>query len=133
MPKPERSLTPEALQPQEDFADPPVQENAAGRSRTVGVEVEFGALSARRAAMALAEGLGGSLTEEDAHALIAKGTALGKLMVEIDTRYAHPQRHRGTRWGRLSPGGAALLGVVSHSFVPRELVTEPLPIDRFRP
>lgn len=113
-----------------DFADPPLRENAAGRLRTVGVEVEFGALSARQAALALASGLGGSVVEEDAHALIVRGSPLGELMVEIDTRYAHPQRHRGTRWGLLSKAGAARLGKVSQFFVPRELVTRPLPLDR---
>lgn len=113
-----------------EFADPPMRENAAGRLRTVGVEVEFGALSARQAATALAEGLGGSVIEEDAHALIVRGTALGDLMVEIDTRYAHPQRHPGTRWGRLSRAGAATLGAASQWFVPRELVTRPMRLDR---
>ncbi|MEF2554155.1 amidoligase family protein [Aurantimonas sp. A2-1-M11] len=117
-------------EPRIDFALPPIQENAAGRLRTVGVEVEFGAISARQAATALAEGLGGSLTEEDAHALIVGGTALGDLMVEIDTRYAHPQRHAGTRWGHLSRASAARLGTALQYVVPRELVTRPLPLDR---
>jgi hypothetical protein len=112
------------------FADPPLRKTAAGRLRTVGVEVEFGVLSARQGATALAEGLGGSILEEDAHALIVRGTALGDLMVEIDTRYAHPQRHPGTRWGWLGKGGAARLGAASRYFVPQELVTPPMPLDR---
>jgi putative amidoligase enzyme len=122
--------TPGAPRPGADFADPPALENAAGRLRTVGVEVEFGALSARRAATALAEGLGGVVAEEDAHALSVEGTPLGALMVEIDMRHAHPQRHRGTRWGRLGAGWAARLGTAAQYFVPRELVTGPMPIDR---
>lgn len=116
--------------PRTTFAAPPLQESAAGRLRTVGVEVEFGALSARQGATALAEGLGGSLVEEDAHALIVRGTALGDLMVEIDMRYAHPQRHPGTRWGRLGREAAARLAAASQYFVPRELVTRPMPLDR---
>ena len=112
------------------FADPPVPENAAGRLRTVGVEVEFGALSARQAAAALAAGLGGTVAEEDAHALAIEGTPLGDLMVEIDMRHAHPQRHRGTRWGRLSRDAAAWLGTAAQWVVPRELVTGPMPIER---
>jgi hypothetical protein len=112
------------------FADPPIRQNAAGRLRTVGVEVEFGVLSAREAAMALADGLGGSVAEEDPHALIVDGTPLGKLMIEIDTRYAHPQRHQGTQWGRLDAYRAAQLGTVVQYFVPRELVTRPLPLDQ---
>ena len=130
MPSPGRRLTHGASQRPDAFADPPLRENAAGRLRTVGVEVEFGALNAQQGAAALAEGLGGSVIEEDAHALIVRGTALGDLMVEIDTRYAHPQRHPGTRWGGLSRGGAARLGAASHYFVPRELVTRPMPLDQ---
>ena len=131
MSEPERwCLVPGASQPRADFADPPMRENAAGRLRSVGVEVEFGALSARQAATALAEGLGGVVAEEDAHALAVEGTALGGLMVEIDMRHAHPQRHRGRRWGRLGKDAAAWLGTAAQWFVPRELVTGPLPIDR---
>jgi hypothetical protein len=130
MSEPEQCVVPPMTQPPTDFADPLVRENANGRLRSVGVEVEFGALSARDAAMALAVELGGVVTEEDAHALVVEGTVLGGLMVEIDTRYAHPQRHRRTRWGRLSTDWAARLGVIGHYFVPRELVTGPMPINR---
>ncbi len=130
MPTPERCPARGASQPQAGFADPPLRENAAGRPRTVGVEVEFGAISARQAATALAAGLGGAVAEEDAHALAVRGTPLGDVMVEIDLRRAHPQRHRGTRWGRLGAVWAARLGTAAQFFVPRELVTEPMPIDR---
>jgi hypothetical protein len=115
--------------PKAAFADPPMLQNAAGERRTVGVEVEFGALGAREAAAALAAALGGTIMEEDAHAFVIEGTALGALMVEIDMRHAHPQRHQGTRWGRLGADGAALLGRALQYLVPRELVTGPLPID----
>ena len=66
------------------------------------MEVEFGGISAKHAATALAEGFRASIVPEDAHALLVKVTALGDLLVEIDTRYAHPHRHPGTRWGKLS-------------------------------
>ncbi|SFH27490.1 Putative amidoligase enzyme [Palleronia marisminoris] len=113
-----------------DFADPPERLNATGDVRSVGVEIEFGSLTARQAAAALAEGLGADFFEEDAHALIVNGTAIGDLMVEIDTRYAHPQRYPGTPHGRLSKSGADMLGRVSGYFVPRELVTPPVSLGR---
>jgi hypothetical protein len=128
--RPEQPQMLKASQSRAEFADPPMRENTAGQLRTVGVEVEFGALSARQAAATLAEGLGGCITEEDPHALQVNGTPLGDLMVELDMRYAHPQRHRGMRWGRLDKTWAARLGVVAQVFVPRELVTRPLPIDQ---
>ncbi|WP_211259616.1 amidoligase family protein [Belnapia moabensis] len=112
------------------FADLPVRENVDGQLRRVGIEVEFGALSARQAATAIAEELGGAVAEEDAHAFAVEGTALGTLMVEIDMRYAHPQRHQGTRWGRLGRNWAALLGTAAQPFVPREMVTRPIPVDQ---
>lgn len=130
MPKPAQNPTRGLLHPHVDFAEPPLHTNAAGRLRAVGVEVEFGAISARQAAAALARELSGSVLEEDPHALHVKGAELGNLMIEIDTRYAHPQRHPGTRWGMLSPRWAARLGTASQFFVPRELVTAPMPLDR---
>ena len=45
-------------------------------------------------------------------------------------RHAHPQRHHGTRWGRLSRDAAAWLGTAAQWVVPRELVTGPMPIER---
>jgi hypothetical protein len=120
----------ETSQPLIGVADLPMGENADGQLRSVGVEVEFGVLSAQQAATALAAELGGTVAEEDAHALTVEGTVLGTLMVEIDTRFAHPQRHQGTRWGRLSATWAALLGRAAQPFVPREMVTRPIPVNQ---
>ena len=96
----------------------------------MGVEVEFGGISARHAAERSQRAFAPASRPEDPHALIVKGTPLGDLLVEIDTRYAHPHRHPGTRWGKLSSAWAARLATASEYFVPRELVTRPLPFDR---
>jgi hypothetical protein len=95
----------------------------------VGVEIEFLGLSARAAAEALAHDLGGSTVSEDPHAFRICGTPLGDLLVETDLRHAHPQRHPSLGL-RLTPGVAAWLGTLVGPFVPRELITAPMPIAR---
>jgi hypothetical protein len=99
-------------------------------ARRIGVEVEFTGLSARAAAQALSAGLGGTVAEEDPHAFLIRGTRLGDFTVELDIRYAHPQRAYGTTLPlRLGPRTAAWLGSVLSSIVPRELITAPLTLD----
>jgi hypothetical protein len=97
----------------------------------VGVEVEFTGLSARAAARALSVSLGGTVAKEDPHAFLVRDTRLGDLAVELDIRYAHPQRAYGrTLPFRLGPRSAAWLGSALSGIVPRELVTAPLALDR---
>ncbi|WP_181708530.1 amidoligase family protein [Chthonobacter rhizosphaerae] len=109
------------------YAMPPVTRDAEGRLRRVGVEVEFGRLSAAGAAEALKADLGGAIVEEDAHAFRLVGSAVGDLLVELDLRITHPARHEGTPQGRLSPTVARLVGNLASLVVPRELVASPRP------
>jgi hypothetical protein len=51
------------------------------------------------------------------------------MRIETDLRYVHPQRYPNLGL-RLGQRAAAWLGTVVSPFVPRELVTAPLPIDR---
>jgi hypothetical protein len=97
--------------------------------RRVGIEIEFMGASARVAAESVARNLGGSISMEDPHAYRILGSRLGDMRVETDLRHVHPQRHNGLET-KLSPRMAALLGNVLSPFVPRELVTSPLPIAR---
>jgi len=97
--------------------------------RRVGIEMEFMGPSARVAAEAVAAALGGSIDVEDPHAFRIRGTRLGNMRVETDLRYVHPQRHPNLGL-RLDGRTAAWLGTVLSPFIPRELVTAPLSIDR---
>ncbi|SCY98329.1 amidoligase family protein [Microvirga guangxiensis] len=97
--------------------------------RHVGVEIEFMGLTANAAADALARDLGGSISSEDPHAFRINGTRIGNLLVETDLRYAHPARYPNLRL-RLPPRAAAWLGTLVEPFVPRELITVPLPVAR---
>ncbi|RDI56369.1 amidoligase family protein [Microvirga subterranea] len=112
-----------------DMLRPPVPLRADGSLRQVGIEIEFLGLSARSSADVLARGLGGSIAMEDPHAFRILGTALGDIAVETDLRHVHPGRD--SRVGvSLNRHVAAWLGRLLSPFVPRELITAPLPIAR---
>jgi hypothetical protein len=100
-----------------------------GGLRRVGVEVEFLGPSACIAAEALADDLGGTCKAEDPHAFKVSGTPLGDLLIETDLRHVHPDRHPELGL-RLDRRVAAWLGTVASPFVPRELITAPIPIAR---
>jgi hypothetical protein len=95
----------------------------------VGIEIEFLGLSARAAANALVGDLGGWSEAEDPHAFKVRGTSLGDMLIETDLRYVHPKRHPNLGV-RLDRRVAAWLGTIVSPFVPRELITAPIPIAR---
>src|ERR671913_1770535 len=74
----------------------------------------------------LARDLGGIVEPEDPHAIKVRGTRLGNLSVELDLRHIHPARHPDLDLG-LGRRGAAVLGNLISPFVPRELITAPIP------
>jgi len=112
------------------FQQLPFRRNAHGLARRVGVEVEFQGISAQSAAQALAAEFGGTCWQEDPHAFHILDTSIGRLAVELDIRYAHPQRSTAAPRVRLGTTGAAWLGTVLAGVVPRELITAPLPVDK---
>ena len=67
------------------FPPLPIEKNAQGHVRRVGVEVEFSGLSERRVATILQDTFGGELDDRDPHQLFVRGGALGDLEVELDT------------------------------------------------
>jgi hypothetical protein len=111
------------------FALPPSVTNAQGRTRTVGVEVEFAGPSAEETIHALHEKLGGQVIELDPHAFRLDGSAIGDITVELDSRMLHPGKQEG---GSLTviPKIAAWFGFAASFLVPCELVTAPIAIDR---
>jgi hypothetical protein len=112
-----------------DALSPPTLIAADGSLRRVGVEIEFLGPSAQVAAEALARDLGGTCEAEDPHAFRVSGVGLGDLLVETDLRHVHPDRHPELSL-RLGHRMAAWLGTVASPFVPRELITAPIPIAR---
>ncbi|MCB5174424.1 MULTISPECIES: amidoligase family protein [Microvirga] len=114
-----------------DFAMPPILHNEQGHVRTVGVEVEFVGPSAERTVRALQGALGGEVLEEDPHAFALRGSSIGDMTVELDSRILHPAKRKKVQ-GRVLPRIAAWFGFAASYLVPCELVSAPVPIDRLR-
>jgi hypothetical protein len=113
-----------------DFLRPPILANAEGRTRTVGVEIEFAGLTALEAVDVLRREFGGTAVERDPHAFLLEGSAVGDLFVELDSRYLHPDKSGGTLLGGIAPALATWLGSAATAVIPCELVTAPVPIGR---
>ncbi|HZH53831.1 MAG TPA: amidoligase family protein [Microvirga sp.] len=118
-----------ALSTSIDFAMPPVLHNEWGEMRTVGVEVEFVGPSAEKTIQALHSALGGRIMEEDPHAFALRGSELGDMTVELDSRILHPGKSKKEQGGVL-PRIAAWFGFAASYLVPCELVSAPVPLDR---
>jgi hypothetical protein len=102
---------------------------ADGRLRTVGVEIEFAGLSPEQAAKALAGRVGGRLRRIDPHAFQIRGSKVGNLSVELDSRYVHPGKMEEGFLSTVMPKLASLFGSATSYVIPCELVTGPIPID----
>ena len=120
---------------------PPRTLNWEGGDRCVGVELEFGAISARTGAGLVQSLFGGTIEEEDPHRFHVRNSSLGKFTCELDTQYAH--RSLGEHAAALQPGEEDPLGGLMMSFryemrrlygdlssyiVPCEIVCPPIPL-----
>ncbi|WP_084506718.1 amidoligase family protein [Geminicoccus roseus] len=112
------------------FEPPRTWSANAGQVRQVGVEIEFMGVGVSTSAEALCRALGGAVVEEDPQSFAVRGTSLGNLTVELDTRYVHPGKHGRSLPVHLGRRSAAWLGVALSRVVPRELVVAPLPPER---
>ena len=128
-----------------ELASPPVGETADGHVRTVGIELEFGRLTAAEAAEAVASSFGPGIAAEaeDRHRFrIAppEGSCWqGAFEVELDTRWAHPDHVKQYApelpedlADDLPRMAAELWGEVASLVMPVELVAPPLPWSSMR-
>lgn len=112
--------------------------NFRGEPRRIGVEIEFGAVSAQSAAQLVQDHLGGKLTHVDPHLVRIDATELGDFTAELDFQYAH----RADGGSSEEDDGAsetpledvldrfrALLGDIGSLVVPCELVCPPVLLD----
>lgn len=110
------------------FRFPPVTVGVDGVPRHVGVELEFGSITAREAASALQGIFGGRSYGEDDQDVRVSGSEIGDFTVKLDTRYAHPADPRDGWMGRLRVLSAKYVGKAARYVVPSEFVTAPLPM-----
>ena len=121
------------------FRRPPRWKNSDGDERRVGFELEFGNVTVAETARALADSLGGELTEENPFVFTLEHPELGTLRIERDAELLHSVKYR-SYLARLNiefdPGTVARelehgVDRLSSSLVPCEIVTEPLVFAHF--
>lgn len=117
---------------------PPRQTNSEGRTRKVGVEIEFASVSAKHGAELVQQLYGGQVEEEDPHRFRVTETKFGNFTSELDTQYAH---RSATEGGAAVVDGSSLsalldefqfemrrmFGDVSSLVMPYEIVCPPIP------
>jgi len=116
---------------------PPRLQNYEGKPRRVGIELEFAAVRADRAAARIKALFGGEIHHEDAHRSRVEGTRFGDFVTELDTRYAHrpadePSPAPGSLQEFLSRARDTmreLYGEVGSLVIPYEVVCPPVAID----
>ena len=111
------------------FARPPYMLNYDGNPRHVGVEIEFGSVSARDAAVQVQAQFGGQIEREDEHRLHIRGTELGDFVSELDLQYVH----RSTRTNEpvaadIQADLRKILGDIGALIVPCEIICPPVEI-----
>ncbi|EEE43437.2 putative amidoligase enzyme [Roseibium alexandrii DFL-11] len=90
--------------------------------RRVGVEIEFGGLSASKAASVVHEIVGGETKEVDAHRYKIHGTSLGSVTIELDSKYVHTDNDDTD----VQKKARQIAGDLGASIVPTELITAPI-------
>lgn len=113
-----------------DFHRLPWGTQGDGRPRSVGVELEFIGPTPETAARALAAAFGGTVREVDPHSFAVDDSRLGHMGVELDTRYAHPDKTDPALLGGFGPTLASWIGAAASYFLPCEIVTAPIPVER---
>lgn len=112
------------------FERPPKMRNQAGVIRRVGIEIEFGGLSGKRATELVQRRFGGTVHQEDPNAWSIADTRFGKFELKLDTRFGHPKFEPGDATAGLKSHLASIVGTAMALVVPHEIVTPPIPIDR---
>lgn len=113
-------------------AEPPVTTAASGKTRRVGVEIEFAGLDVPAAADLVHDHFGGRISRADLHRLIIEGTEFGKFVVELDTQIVHKDTDDAAAKKPLLPeemdaAARDALGKAVTGIVPVEIVTPPMP------
>ena len=118
---------------------PPTPRNADGRTRRVGVEIEFAGIPPQDTAELVQSLFGGELDAISAHRLKVINTRWGDFGIELDTQYAHPEQRFApesdpdSEWQRMRQDfhnrTRELIGDVVTGLVPTEIVCPPVPWD----
>jgi len=119
---------------------PPEPRNPDGKTRCVGVEIEFAGLPPKETAELVRELFGGQVEVRSPHRLKVIDTRWGEFGIELDTQYAHPDETimsadamGDSEWERMRQDfhtrTRELIGDVVTGLVPTEIVCPPVPWD----
>lgn len=123
---------------------PPEPLNHEGKTRSVGVELEFAGMPPHETAELVRELFGGKVVLVSPHRLKVTKTRWGDFVIELDTQYAHPDDAvtntdplDDTEWERqrhqmkvdFHTRTRELIGDVVTGLVPTEIVCPPIPWD----
>lgn len=123
------------------LAHPPWERTEDGRTRRVGVEIEFSQVDCARAGELVQARFGGQVVWSDPHRLEVRDTTFGNFHVELDVRLAHPHDDDGgdddslrSSFRRLvhevEAELAETIGDLSSKLAPIEIAAPPIPWDR---
>lgn len=114
---------------------PPLTCTRQGRTRRVGVEIEFGELPLEEAAHAVASLFGGRTVRHERFLFEVQETSAGTFTLELDTQYAHPGKPpkegaNASLSARVKTGLHEAFGEATKAVVPNEITCPPIPYDR---
>ncbi len=123
-----------------NFLQPPCPHNDAGKTRTVGFEIEFAAEDCVEVAKKVQSRFGGRLEKINPHFYKILDSSLGDFSVQLDTQWVHPDMpdQQDVPENDLEqflknealPKLCEWLGDIGKSVVPYEVITGPVPLDR---
>ena len=111
---------------------PPARTNPEGKTRRVGIEIEFHGPDTQAAAQLVQRLYGGTIEPIDEHRAEVKGTRFGDFTVELDSSYAHAEMPNGEEAGlvdRLKSTVASITGSIAGLVVPTEICAPPVSLD----
>lgn len=121
---------------------PPSGVNSDGKTRRVGVEIEFAGIPPRDTADLVHDLFGGKLNVVSPHRLQVENTRWGEFGIELDTQYAHPDqtlfndthaqdseksRQQHQRRIEFHQKTRELIGDMVTGLVPTEIICPPIP------
>lgn len=117
---------------------PPRAIDERGAPRLLGVEIEFGGVDCAAAAALVQRLFGGRIDLQDRYRYTVAETEYGAFTVELDSRYAHvdtgPGDGQADLWEEIGLSVreelASAFADVASTWLPVEIVTPPVPIDR---
>lgn len=107
-------------------ATPPWPNTRTGRTRRIGIEIEFANMRGPTAAALVVRHFGGQIRRVDPHRFQITGTSRGDFIVELDTQYAHRSDGKDTYFPA-DERVRELVGDAAALVVPYEIVCPPLP------